>query len=195
MSFSPYANRVDEWMQQAEELGYQLLIDLPLEPADYPNSDAGPYSLLSESDKKYNDAQLNTVLQLAPKTVFGVTAPINEKYTFAEKAILSTLADLTQRKLIFVYNNQPRNYFLPQVAKQKGFNIIAYDFLVDEALSHEAINETLAKAKEAAQHKGFAVLLARPYPITVDALHSWLKTFRDEGLVLVPLSTITGTFE
>lgn len=192
LSFSPYANAVDEWSSRAKELGYEVMMDLPLEPNDYPTNDAGPYALLSESEDAANLTQLSEVLDLPKQPLFGGVAAVDEKFTFTEAKILPVLQELKKRKLLLLYNNRPRNYFLPQLAKQKDFPIIAYDLVIDAELSEEAIRAVFAKAKEEATKKGFAILLGRPYPITVERLHAWLKTFRDEGLVLVPLSRIAG---
>jgi polysaccharide deacetylase 2 family uncharacterized protein YibQ len=190
ISFSPYAYGVGEWTTKAADLGYELLMDLPFEPSNYPDSDPGPLGLLSQSDDDLNVAQINKILNMSEERLIGVVAPVEERFTANEEKIIPVLQELKRKKLTLFYTNQPRNYFLPQTAKKLGLPLIAYDVLVDENLSHGGIEKSIKRAERIAGEKGFVVIEARPYPITVEHLHKWLKTFEEKGLLLIPISDI-----
>ena len=190
LSFSPYANGVAEWTTKANDLGYEILMDIPLEPTNYPKSDPGPYGLLLESDDKKNIDQLNTLISLSEHKFFGLVAPIDEKFTFNEDKIIPILQELKNQNLTFIYTNKPRNYFLPQTAKKLGLSIIAEDVILDADLSDEAIQEAIKNAEIVAAEKGFVVVIARPYQVSVKHLHKWLRSFQEKGLLLIRLSEI-----
>ena len=42
LSFAPYANDLQGWIDRARAAGHEVLIELPMEPFDYPNNDPGP---------------------------------------------------------------------------------------------------------------------------------------------------------
>src|SRR5690606_3469210 len=47
LSFSPYSNRIEEWVAMARAAGHEVLIDLPMEPTSFPRDDPGPRALLT----------------------------------------------------------------------------------------------------------------------------------------------------
>lgn len=190
LSFSPYSANLSEWTASARELGFELLMDAPLEPTNYPKSDPGPYGILIQEEDKNNIEQLNKVLNLSEEKFVGVVAPLEEQFTFSEEKVLPILEELKNKGLVFVYTNKPRNYFLPQTAKNNNLKLVTYDVLLDEELSHDGIEDSIKKAERIASEKGLAIILARPYPITVKHLHEWLRSFQEKGLLLVPLSEI-----
>ena len=47
LSFAIYADDLVPWLVRAREEGHEVMIDLPMEPVDYPRSDPGPETLLA----------------------------------------------------------------------------------------------------------------------------------------------------
>ncbi|MDN3721672.1 divergent polysaccharide deacetylase family protein [Roseibium salinum] len=45
-ALAPYGEELDDWMRQARTKGHELLLQLPLEPYDFPDNDPGPHTLL-----------------------------------------------------------------------------------------------------------------------------------------------------
>ncbi len=190
LSFSPYASKLEDLTSRAADLGFEILMDLPLEPTGYPKSDPGPLGLLTELSDKDNESQLSKVLELSSHNFLGVVAPIEEQFTYDENKIIPLLNTVHEKNLTFLYTNKPKNYFLPQKAKKLGLPLVATDMLIDENLSDEEISMKIKEAEIIASEKGYAVVLGRPYPITVSHLHKWLKKFQEKGLLLIPLSEI-----
>ena len=50
LSFTPYADRLDHWMGLARVNGHEVLLDLPMEPTNFPYDDPGPQTLLTQLD-------------------------------------------------------------------------------------------------------------------------------------------------
>jgi len=45
-AFAPYADGLLDWMSKSRNRGHELLMQLPMEPFDYPNNDPGPRTML-----------------------------------------------------------------------------------------------------------------------------------------------------
>src|SRR5690606_20528105 len=79
LSFSPYARNVESWATSARVTGHEVMLDLPLQPADYPASDPGPYGLLVEEKPEANDKKLQWLLSRFGAFT-GVLTPLNEGF-------------------------------------------------------------------------------------------------------------------
>ncbi len=47
LSFAPYAEGLQGWIDLARAHGHEVLLETPMEPADYPANDPGPYTLIA----------------------------------------------------------------------------------------------------------------------------------------------------
>ena len=45
LGFAPYAGDVQHWVNQARQFGHEVLLEVPMEPFDFPDSDPGPHTL------------------------------------------------------------------------------------------------------------------------------------------------------
>src|ERR1700761_8082059 len=46
LSFSPYAENLQAQIDHARAAGHEVMVEIPMEPLDYPDNDPGPYTLL-----------------------------------------------------------------------------------------------------------------------------------------------------
>ena len=49
LSFVPYADGLQGWIDLARAQGHEVMIEIPMEPTGYPENDPGPYTLLAIS--------------------------------------------------------------------------------------------------------------------------------------------------
>jgi hypothetical protein len=47
LSFVPYADGLQTWIDLARAQGHEVMIEMPMEPTGYPDNDPGPYTLLA----------------------------------------------------------------------------------------------------------------------------------------------------
>jgi polysaccharide deacetylase 2 family uncharacterized protein YibQ len=45
LAFAPYAGDVQRWVSEARKRGHEVLLEVPMEPYDFPDSDPGPHTL------------------------------------------------------------------------------------------------------------------------------------------------------
>ena len=49
LSFVPYADGLQGWIDQARAAGHEAVLEAPMEPVDYPNNDPGPMTLMAKA--------------------------------------------------------------------------------------------------------------------------------------------------
>lgn len=187
-SFSPYAGDGRNWIQKARAQGFEALIDLPLEPKNYPLSDPGPYGLLAGLPPPELEARLHWLLSRF--SGFIGTLSFNEKLTANADAIRPLLNELTTRGLVFVYQKTPENAPLAPFIKEHAFRALGADLVIDEEITRAAIDHQLQALIDIARRQGYAIGIAHAYPPTIQAITEWKDTLAAQGVELAPLSAI-----
>jgi uncharacterized protein len=189
MGFSPYALDMAKFADTAYNNGYEVMINLPLEPVEYPDDDPGELALLSHLPVEENKKRINFIISQFLKCK-GLYSVESQKFTRSienDKMLLNTLKD--QQK-IFVFTNDTGSTVLQQIAQQTNYNLITNDSIIDQVASTDAINENLQNLEKLAKQNGYAVGYANPYPITVDILKNWIPSLKEKNIKLVPISKI-----
>ena len=65
LSFVPYASGLQGWMDLARQHGHEVLIEIPMEPYDYPDNDPGPPTLLTTASAEENQRRPEYLLSRA----------------------------------------------------------------------------------------------------------------------------------
>jgi hypothetical protein len=72
LSFVPYAEGLQGWIDLARANGHEVLLEIPMEPMDYPANDPGPYTLLAQAQPDDLGKRMDWLLSRA-QGYFGVT--------------------------------------------------------------------------------------------------------------------------
>src|SRR5262249_15293879 len=72
LSFVPYANNVQSWIDRARARGHEVMLELPMEPFDPDADDTGPQTLLASASAQQNTQRLEQLLSRGAG-YFGVT--------------------------------------------------------------------------------------------------------------------------
>ncbi|MBU6445480.1 MAG: divergent polysaccharide deacetylase family protein, partial [Alphaproteobacteria bacterium] len=62
LAFAPYAGDAQRWVSEARRLGHEVLLEVPMEPYDFPDSDPGPHTLRPTLDENGNLDRLRWAL-------------------------------------------------------------------------------------------------------------------------------------
>ena len=189
LAFSAYANSLQEWVQRAKGLGYSILLEVPMETADYPITDPGPLALLSKSTSGQNIDQLYTVLTQA-QGYEGLIAAQNENFTFTRNLFEPVLSKIKDERLFFVYQQRPGNFQVADLAGTLKADTIPYTIVLDEDITEEAIEKKLNELESVANQKGYAIAVGRPYPLTVNAVRAWMEGAGKRGITVVPAKNL-----
>ena len=182
LSFSPYAANLDGWIKKARNSGHEVLLDLPLEPPNFPLRDAGPLSVLSHQGAAEAVEQLETILAKATGYV-GVAAGLHSPVASSEGWV-PILKDLKGRGLLLVGDG------LVGVAQSDVPHAVSISLVADETPFRSAIDTRFARLLLAAQRDGSAVTYLSARPVSFERVLAWVATFPQKGVVLAPVSAV-----
>jgi|GEM_PF-2342295 len=191
MGFSPYSPTLDEWVKKSKLSGHESILNIPMETKDFRTDNPGPYSLIAKSSVEDNLTRLKMLLGLT-KDYNAIYSESSETFTSSAENIKPVLDLFKKEHKYFVYGGGYANYSLIQVADSINYPILVNDLVLDDDISTNAINEKFNEMEKIAKEKGYVVVMAHPYPITVRMLNVWLKKTTEKGLVVSPISTLLG---
>ena len=191
LSFSPYAENLDNWINLARASGHETLLGLPMEPANFPTRDPGPRTLLTSLSPRENLDRLDWVLGRVSGYV-GVTNNMGSRFTASEQALRPVLTTLRDRGLMFVDARTTPRSVAANVATAVGLPRAINDRLIDQQASRAAIDAVLADVEKVARETGNAVAMGQPYPVTFERLAAWLPTLEGKGIALAPITAMVN---
>lgn len=182
LSFYPYAEGLQAWIDMARANGHEVLLEAPMEPSDYPDNDPGPYTLLSNGSPGEITKQLNWVLSRAAG-YFGLTNYQGGRFLAQPTAMATFTGQLKQRGLGFIDNGG--------VAKRAAGPLRASaDRIVDEDMSAAGLNNQLAALEDSARANGQAMGFGLCFPVTIDTAKAWARSLGQRGFQLAPASAM-----
>ncbi len=189
LAFAPYGASLDRWVQKARADGHELLLQVPMEPFDYPDNDPGPQTLVASAPTEANTDRLMTLLGRLTNYV-GVINYMGARYTADPAALGATLNELTRRGLMFVDDGSSSRSTGESSARAARTPFARADVVIDEIARDDAIQARLTQLEQVARTKGVAVGTATALPISLRNLQTWIKALEARGLVLVPVSAV-----
>lgn len=189
LSFSPYSANLETWVDRARRAGHEVMIDLPLEPLDFPRDDPGPQTLLTSLSTVDNLNRLEWILGRTPGYV-GVTTWMGSQFTTVEDALMPVLEGLKERGLMFVDSRGSSRSIATELASSIQLPRAFNNRFIDSVPSIAAIDRALADLEVTARQNRFAVGIAQPYPVTLDRLARWGPALDAKGIALAPVSAI-----
>ncbi|NBO19915.1 MAG: divergent polysaccharide deacetylase family protein [Proteobacteria bacterium] len=191
LSFSPYAKDVATWATSARAIGHEVLLDLPLEPTNYPASDPGPYGLLTSKSMGENVPRLHWVLSRMQGYI-GITTAPNESYTTRDEYLRPTLELLATRGLLLTLPHEPVRKETRALLDESKIAYMLADMVIDEELNETGIQTRLSALEKIAAKRGYAIGYAQAIPLSIKQLDAWMATMDERGYTLVPLSYVTA---
>jgi polysaccharide deacetylase 2 family uncharacterized protein YibQ len=185
LAHSPYAAHLAAWQRHARWHGHEVLLELPLQAADYPASDLGPWALRPTATPAMQLAGLERVLGRSEGYV-GLAAASESFGAMADRFDPLATA-LVARGLGFVELGGAR---LAVAAERAGLAYASALGPLDEVPEPLAIEAALGRLEAAALRDGVALGYVRPYPLTFDRLWRWSQTLEGKGITLVPASLL-----
>ena len=191
LSFVPYANDLQGWINKARAAGHEVLLELPMEAYDYPNVDSGPHTLLTSARAEENLRRLSILMGKATG-YFGVTNYQGARFATDAAAATPVMKVLKDRGLVFLHDGAAARSVLPQAANQTGLDFTVADRIVDAELSADAIDRELLALEALAIQNGKAIGVGFAYPVTIEQFRLWAEGLKAKGYQLAPASASAG---
>lgn len=189
LAFAPYGTDLARWVARARGEGHEVLLQVPLEPFDYPDSDPGPQTLLTTLSPAQNIDRLHWFMSRFQGYV-GIANYMGARFTASESAIGSLLRETAKRGLIYFDDGTSARSIASQIAGANNAPFAKADIVLDAVPTPTAIDAALARLEAMARERGVAVGVATALPASIDRLSSWIKAAEDRGITLVPVSMV-----
>jgi uncharacterized protein len=191
LGFVPYGSDVAALATRARTSGHEILLQVPMEPFDYPDNDPGPQTLLTTLTPQQNIDRLYTVMGKIQGYV-GMTNTMGARFTASEDALSPILHEAAKRGLIYVDDGASPRSAAGRIAGAGNLSFVRTDVVLDAVPTAKEIDRALDRLEMTAREHGFAVGMASALPVAIDRLAAWAKAAEGRGLLLVPISAIAA---
>ncbi|WP_158272043.1 divergent polysaccharide deacetylase family protein [Marinicauda salina] len=187
LSFVPYAPNLQDWIDRARADGHEVLIELPMEPFDYPNNDPGPHTLLADLDASENRERLEWLLSRAAGYT-GVINYLGARLATAPGSMAEIFRELDRRGVAIFHDGSGRRSALADAASRADARLELADRVLDGDPTPRAIEERLLELEALALQDGAALGSGFAYPATVERTARWAEGLAARGYQLAPAS-------
>lgn len=189
LAFSPYAERLGDWVPAARAAGHEVLMQLPMEPSNVEFSDPGDKALMTTNSSEVNLDRLDWLLSRVVGYV-GVTNYMGSRLTVSQPDMEPILSALDARGLLYVDARVTPQSIAAKLARELGMPAAANDRFIDEEPASGAIDARLAELEQVALTRGSAIGFAEGYPVTIERLGEWIPELERRGIALAPVSAV-----
>lgn len=191
LAFAPYAADVQKWVSLARQQGHEVLLEVPMESFDFPDSDSGPHTLRAGASEDANTERL--VWALTRFTGYtGVTNLLGGRLLADPDSLEPVLAYLARRGLLFFDNGIATRSAAPDVAARTGVAFAQSSLTIDSIQTAMEIDHELSELENQARAHGKASGSGFIFPITLERVAHWAASLDGRGFVLVPASAIVN---
>jgi hypothetical protein len=189
LAFAPYGADLDRIVTRARGLGHEILLQVPMEPFDYPDNDPGPQTLLTSLSADQNIDRLHWLMSRFQGYV-GITNTMGARFTASDQAFAPVLRETAKRGLIFVDDGHTPRSLAGQIAGANKLPFAKADVVLDAVPTPVEVDRALSRLEMAARERTIAVGYASALPVAVDRIAKWAKAAQSRGLLLVPITAV-----
>jgi len=190
-AFAPYGGDLDNLVARARSEGHEILLQVPMEPFDYPDNDPGPQTLLSSLSAEQNVDRMQWLMSRFQGYV-GVTNQTGARFTASEASLGPVLRETAKRGLIYVDDGSSARSLASQIAGANKVPFAKADVVIDTVPTAAEIDKALVRLETIARERGTATGYATALPVTIERVARWAKAVSGRGIVLVPISAIAN---
>src|SRR5580704_3002896 len=187
LGFVPYGSDVTALATRARMSGHEILLQVPMEPFDYPDNDPGPQTLLTTLTPQQNIDRLYAVMGKIQGYV-GMTNTMGARFTASEESFSPILRETAKRGLIFVDDGSNPRSTAGRIAGAGSLPFVHADVVLDAVPTAKEIDRALDRLEMAARERNFAVGVSSAVPVAIEHIAAWAKSAESRGLLLIPVS-------
>jgi polysaccharide deacetylase 2 family uncharacterized protein YibQ len=188
LAFTPYGADPGKLAERARAQGHEILLQLPMEPYDYPDNDPGPQTLLATLTPDQNLDRLYWHLSRLQGYV-GVANFMGARFVATEAAMQPIVNEAAKRGLAFFDDGAAPRSVAGSLATGQAMPFAKGDVAIDAVPTAGEIDGALKKLESLAKERGYAIGTASALPVSIDRLSTWIKGLDRSGILLVPLTT------
>jgi polysaccharide deacetylase 2 family uncharacterized protein YibQ len=189
LAFTPYGSDPGKLAERARAQRHEILLQVPMEPFDYPDNDPGPQTLLTSLTPDQNIDRLHWQMSRFQGYV-GILSYMGARFTASEPSLAPVLRETAKRGLIFVDDGASPRSAASQLAGSHNLPFAKAEVIIDAVPTPVEIDRALARLEMLARDHGTAVGLATALPGTIARIAEWAKKVEARGIVLVPITMV-----
>jgi polysaccharide deacetylase 2 family uncharacterized protein YibQ len=188
LAFTPYGADPAKLTERARAQRHEILLQVPMEPFDYPDNDPGPQTLLTTLTPEQNIDRLYWHLSRF-QGYAGIANFMGARFTATDAVMQPIIREAAKRGLGYLDDGSSPRSTAPSLTAAQSMPFAKADFTIDAVPTSAEIDRTLIKLETLAKERGQAVGVASALPISIERLAAWIKTLESRGIMLVPLTT------
>jgi polysaccharide deacetylase 2 family uncharacterized protein YibQ len=193
-AFMPHTAHAATLARAAHLQGKEVMLHLPMQPMDMQRI-AGPGEISLENGQAELRLILANDLASVPHAV-GVNNHMGSLITRHPGHMGWLMNELAERgNLFFVDSFTSAASVAYKLARERGVPTVRRHVFLDDDPSPAAIVAQFQRLLSQARTRGYAVGIGHPYPATLTLLEGLLPALAEEGVQLVPVSTITAALQ
>jgi polysaccharide deacetylase 2 family uncharacterized protein YibQ len=189
LAFTPYGSDPAKLAERARAQRHEILLQIPMEPFDYPDNDPGPQTLLTTLDAEQNLDRLYWHLSRL-QGYAGVANFMGGRFVVAEPVMQPIIREAAKRGLGYLDDGSAPRSVASSLAAGLAMPFAKADLSIDAVPTAVEIDRELAQLEAEAKERGVAVGVASALPISIERIGAWSRTLESRGVMLVPLTTI-----
>jgi polysaccharide deacetylase 2 family uncharacterized protein YibQ len=189
LAFAPSGNSLARWMQAARRTGHELLLQVPMEPFNYPANDPGPHTLtVAGSEAETMDALHHAMGRITNYT--GIMNYMGGRFMADADAMEPVMRDIAARGLLFLDDGTSAQSLTPTLAPALGVPSATADVQIDSQRERGAILKKLDQLEAIARREGSAIGTASAFDVSVEAIAAWANEAKARGIEIVGVSAL-----
>ncbi|MCR6733527.1 MAG: divergent polysaccharide deacetylase family protein [Afipia sp.] len=188
LAFTPYGSDPGKLVERARAQKHEVLLQVPMEPFDYPDNDPGPQTLLTTLAADQNADRLAWHMSRFQGYV-GIANFMGSRFVATDAAMQPIVKEAARRGLAWLDDGSAPRSVARVIAEGQAMPFAQADATIDSVPTVAEIDRTLARLETLAKERGSAVGIASALPISIERIGIWARQLEGRGFMLVPLTT------
>jgi uncharacterized protein len=188
LAFTPYGSDPTKLVERARAQRHEILLQIPMEPFDYPDNDPGPQTLLTTLAPEQNLDRLYWHLSRF-QGYAGIANFMGARFVVTDAVMQPLVREAAKRGLGYFDDGSAPRSVAPSLAAAQAMPFARADISIDAVPTAVEIDRALGRLEGLAKERGIAVGIASALPISIERVSVWTKALESRGIMLVPLTT------
>jgi len=189
LAFTPYGSELTKLAERARAQRHEILLQIPMEPYDYPDNDPGPQTLLATLGAEQNLERLFWHLGRL-QGYAGIANFMGARFVATDVAMQPIVREAARRGLAYFDDGSAPRSVAAALAQSQAMPFAKGDVAIDAVPTAGEVDRALARLEDIAKERGFAVGTASALPVSIERIAAWTKALEPRGVLLVPLTSV-----
>jgi uncharacterized protein len=189
LAFTPYGSDPTKLAGRARAQRHEILLQIPMEPYDYPDNDPGPQTLLATLGAEQNLDRLFWHLGRM-QGYAGIANFMGARFVATDAAMQPIIREAARRGLAYFDDGSAARSVAAALAQTQAVPFAKGDVTIDAVPTAGEVDHALARLEDIAKERGYAVGTASALPISIERIAAWTKGLEGRGVLLVPLTSV-----